>query len=127
LLVFTSFYFLVLNFLEVLGTLLPLPNDMLMFWTLSLCFYIFLIGAFGIIFNRKNIIMLMVSVEVMFLGINLVFIFSFFINGAAIALIYALIILSLAAAEAAIGFGLLVVSFRNKPNIEFKAFNRLKG
>jgi NADH-quinone oxidoreductase subunit K len=71
--------------------------------------------------------MLMVSVEVMFLGINLVFIFAFLINGTPTALIYSLIILSLAAAEAAIGFGLLVASFRNKPNIEFKAFNRLKG
>lgn len=99
------------------------------FFALSLlfCFFIFLVGALGIIFNRKNIILLMVSVEIMFLGINLIFIFSFLIHGNPTALLYSLVILSLAAAEAAIGFGLLVASFRNKPTIEFKAFNRLKG
>jgi NADH-quinone oxidoreductase subunit K len=88
---------------------------------------IFSIGAFGIAFNRKNVILLMVSVEIMFLGINLVFISGYIFLNLEVGLIYALINLSIAAAEAAIGFGLLMASFRNLPDITFKGFNRLKG
>jgi NADH-quinone oxidoreductase subunit K len=88
---------------------------------------IFSIGAFGIVFNRKNIILLMASVEIMFLGINLVFISGYIFLNLEVGLIYALIALSLSAAEAAIGFGLLIASFRNAPDITFSGFNRLKG
>ena len=88
---------------------------------------IFFIGAFGIAFNRKNILLLMASVEVMFLGINLVFISGYIFLGLEVGLVYALISLSISAAEAAIGFGLLMSSFRNKPSISFSKFNRLKG
>jgi NADH:ubiquinone oxidoreductase subunit K len=88
---------------------------------------IFFIGAFGIAFNRKNILILMASVEIMFLGVNLVFISGYIFLNLEVGLIYALISLSISAAEAAIGFGLLMSSFRNKPNITFSRFNRLKG
>jgi NADH-quinone oxidoreductase subunit K len=88
---------------------------------------IFFIGAFGIAFNRKNILLLMASVEIMFLGVNLVFISGYVFLSLEVGLIYALISLSISAAEAAIGFGLLMSSFRNKPNITFSRFNRLKG
>jgi NADH:ubiquinone oxidoreductase subunit K len=69
----------------------------------------------------------MASVEVMFLGINLVFISGYIFLGLEVGLVYALISLSISAAEAAIGFGLLMSSFRNKPSISFSKFNRLKG
>jgi NADH:ubiquinone oxidoreductase subunit K len=88
---------------------------------------IFSIGAFGIVFNRKNVLLLMASVEVMFLGINLVFISGYIFLNLEVGLVYALINLSLSAAEAAIGFGLLIASFRNLPDITFDGFNRLKG
>jgi NADH:ubiquinone oxidoreductase subunit K len=88
---------------------------------------IFSIGAFGIIFNRKNVILLMASVEIMFLGINLVFISGYIFLNLEVGLVYALICLSLSAAEAAIGFGLLIASFRNVPDITFSGFNRLQG
>jgi NADH:ubiquinone oxidoreductase subunit K len=89
--------------------------------------FIFLIGGFGIIFNRKDILWLMVSIEIMFLGISLVFIFTFVFFDTPLSIIYSFIIVSLAAAEAAIGFGLLVGSFSLRPNISFSRFNHLKG
>jgi NADH-quinone oxidoreductase subunit K len=88
---------------------------------------IFSIGVFGIAFNRKNVLLLMASVEIMFLGVNLVFISGYVFLNLEIGLIYALINLSVSAAEAAVGFGLLIASFRNSPNITFSGFNRLKG
>jgi NADH-quinone oxidoreductase subunit K len=88
---------------------------------------IFCIGAFGVAFNRKNILLLMASVEIMFLGINLVFISGYIFLSLEVSLVYALVNLSLAAAEAAIGFGLLMGSFRNRQDITFAGFNRLKG
>jgi NADH:ubiquinone oxidoreductase subunit K len=88
---------------------------------------IFSIGAFGVAFNRKNVLLLIASVEIMFLGINLVFISGYIFLNLEVGLIYALINLSVAAGEASIGFGLLVASFRNQPDITFKGFHRLKG
>jgi NADH-quinone oxidoreductase subunit K len=88
---------------------------------------IFSIGAFGISFNRKNILLLLISVEIMFLGINLVFISGYIFLQLELGLVYALISLSIAAAEAAIGFGLITASFRNLPDISLQEFSKLKG
>ena len=88
---------------------------------------IFSVGAFGIAFNRKNILLLMVSVEIMFLGINLIFISAYVFLNLEVGLIYALISLSISAAEAAVGFSLVMSSFRNSPDITIKGFNRLRG
>jgi NADH:ubiquinone oxidoreductase subunit K len=88
---------------------------------------IFSIGAFGVAFNRKNVLLLMASIEIMFLGINLVFISGSIFLNLEVGLIYGLIGMSLSAAEAAIGFGLLAASFRNRPDISFSNFNKLKG
>jgi NADH-quinone oxidoreductase subunit K len=88
---------------------------------------IFSIGAFGIAFNRKNIILLLISVEIMFLGINLVFISGYIFLQLELGLVYALISLSISAAEAAIGFGLITSSFRNLPDISIQEFSKLKG
>jgi len=88
---------------------------------------IFSIGIFGIVFNRKNILLLMASVEIMFLGINLVFISGYIFLNLEVGLIYALVNISVAAGEAVIGFGLLMGSFRTRQDITFKSFNGLKG
>ena len=69
----------------------------------------------------------MVSLEIMFLGTNLLFIAGYIFLNLELGLVYALVNLSLAAAEAAIGFGLLMASFRNRPAVAFSEFNRLKG
>jgi len=88
---------------------------------------IFFIGAFGIAFNRKNVLLLMASLEIMFLGINLVFISGYIFLNLEVGLVYALITLSVSAAEAAVGFGLLMASFRNQPDVTFSDLNKLKG
>jgi NADH-quinone oxidoreductase subunit K len=88
---------------------------------------IFSIGVFGIAFNRKNVLLLLVSVEVMFLGINLLFISGYICLNLEVGLIYALVNLSISAAEAAVGFSLVMSAFRNSPDITIKAFSRLKG
>jgi NADH:ubiquinone oxidoreductase subunit K len=69
----------------------------------------------------------MASVEIMFLGINLVFVSGYIFLNLDVGLIYALVNLSISAAEAAIGFGLLMSSFRNRPDITFSRFNSLRG
>jgi NADH-quinone oxidoreductase subunit K len=88
---------------------------------------LFTIGIFGIILNNKNLLVLMLNIELMFLGICLLFLFistnEMYFN----AQIYTLIILSIAAAESAIGLGLLVIAYKNRRSISFSAFNELKG
>ena len=84
-------------------------------------------GVLGICLNNKNIIILMVFVEIMFLGINLFFIFGSIFLQIPDSQVFTLIILSVAAGEAAVGFGLLIASFRNKPFIVFESYNQLKG
>ena len=94
---------------------------------LTLSFLLLLIGLSGIIFNYKNFLITMLSIELMYLGI----IMSFIIFSLAIAdikgQIYALIFLILAAGESAIGLGILIILFRFGKSIEFKAYQELKG
>ena len=88
---------------------------------------IFLLGVTGIFLNRKNVISILMSIELILLGVNINFIaFSYFssdLNGQ----IFSLFILTVAAAEAAIGLAILVVYFRNKGTIDVKDINVLKG
>jgi NADH-quinone oxidoreductase subunit A len=125
----------VFYFPEVVFRILSAANEFIFSWGIELNFGFFLmfsglifsIGAFGIAFNRKNVLLLMASVEIMFLGVNLVFISGYIFLNLEVGLIYALINLSISAAEAAIGFGLLMSSFRNRPDISFGGFNSLRG
>jgi NADH-quinone oxidoreductase subunit K len=128
---FTDLYFLILDqILSIFGSFWVITTAGV---ALNFGFFlvfsglIFSIGVFGIAFNRKNVLLLMASVEIMFLGINLVFISGYVFLNLEVGLVYALISLSIAAAEAAIGFGLLMGSFRNRQDITFTGFNRLKG
>lgn len=88
---------------------------------------LFAIGIYGIILNNKNLLILMLNIELMFLGLCLLFLFistnELYFN----AQIYTLIILSIAAAESAIGLGLLIIAYKNRRSISFSAFNELKG
>ena len=88
---------------------------------------IFLLGIIGIFLNRKNVITILMSIELMLLGVNINFVsFSYYSNDIT-GQIFTFFILTVAAAEAAIGLAILVVYFRNKGSIDVKKINLLKG
>ena len=88
---------------------------------------LFLIGVFGIFLNRKNIIIILMSIELILLAVNINFVsFSFFLVDLT-GQIFSLFILTVAAAEAAIGLAILVCFFRNKGSIAVDDANVMKG
>ncbi len=94
---------------------------------LMLAALLFGIGIAGIVINRKNIIMLLMSIELMLLAVNTNFIaFSYFENSS-VGQVFVFFILTVAAAEAAIGLAILVVLFRRSHTIEVEKLDTLKG
>ena len=92
-----------------------------------LSFILFLIGIIGIMTNRKNIIILLMSIELMLLSINfLLLTLSIFLDDIS-GQIFALYILVVAAAESAIGLSILVAYYRQRGTISIKFTNLLKG
>tara|TARA_Y100001970_G_C13886520_1_gene676507 strand:+ start:96 stop:401 length:306 start_codon:yes stop_codon:yes gene_type:complete len=88
---------------------------------------IFTLGVLGIFLNKKNLIIILMSIELILLSVNINFIaFSSFINDIT-GQIFAMLTLTVAAAEAAIGLAILVVFFRNLGSIEVNKINKLKG
>ena len=88
---------------------------------------IFTLGVLGIFLNKKNLIIILMSIELILLSVNINFIaFSSFINDIS-GQIFAMLTLTVAAAEAAIGLAILVVFFRNLGTIEVNKINKLKG
>ena len=88
---------------------------------------LFTIGVFGIFINRKNVIVILMSVELILLAVNLNFVaFSAVLNDM-VGQVFALFVLTVAAAEAAIGLAILVVFFRNRGTIAVEDINALKG
>ncbi len=88
---------------------------------------LFAISVVGIFLNRKNVIILLMAIELMLLAVNLNFIaFSHYMNDIA-GQVFVLFILTVAAAESAIGLAILVVLFRNLRTINVDDLNRLKG
>jgi NADH-quinone oxidoreductase subunit K len=88
---------------------------------------LFGIGMAGIVINRKNIIVILMSIELMLLAVNTNFIaFSYFLDNAT-GQIFVFFILTVAAAEAAIGLAILMVLFRRKNTIEIEKLDTLKG
>ena len=88
---------------------------------------LFSISIAGIIINRKNVILLLMCVELMLLAVNMNFVaFSYFL-GNAVGQVFVFFILTVAAAEAAIGLAILVVLFRNKRTINVEDLDALKG
>ena len=88
---------------------------------------IFLLGVIGIFLNRKNVINILMSIELILLGVNINFIAFSYFSSDLVGQIFSLFILTVAAAEAAIGLAILVVYFRNKGSIDVKDVNVLKG
>ena len=88
---------------------------------------LFTIGVFGIFLNRKNIIVILMSIELILLAVNINFVaFSSFLHDL-VGQVFALFILTVAAAEAAIGLAILVVYFRNRGTIAVEDVNLMKG
>ena len=94
---------------------------------LTVAAILFTIGVLGIFLNRKNIIIILMSVELILLAVNINFVaFSVFL-GDLVGQVFALFILTVAAAEAAIGLAILVVYFRNRGTIAVEDVNLMKG
>ena len=94
---------------------------------LTVAAVLFTLGVFGIFLNRKNVIVILMSVELILLAVNLNLVaFSAFL-GDLTGQIFALLVLTVAAAEAAIGLAILVVFYRNRGSIAVEDINMMKG
>ncbi|WP_085441359.1 NADH-quinone oxidoreductase subunit NuoK [Magnetofaba australis] len=88
---------------------------------------LFVIGGFGIFLNRKNMIIIMMSIELMLLAVNINFVaFSHFLHNLT-GQIFTFFVVTVAAAEAAIGLAILVLFFRNRSTIDVEEIDSLKG
>jgi NADH-quinone oxidoreductase subunit K len=88
---------------------------------------LFTLGIFGIFLNRKNLIVIMMSIELMLLAVNINLVaFSSFLNDL-VGQVFAMLVLTVAAAEAAIGLAIVVVFYRNRRSIEVEDINEMKG
>ena len=102
-------------------------------WEIGLTHYLtvaailFTIGVFGIFLNRKNVIIILMSVELILLAVNINLVaFSSFLHDM-VGQVFAMFVLTVAAAEAAIGLAILVVYFRNRGSIAVEDLNVMKG
>jgi NADH-quinone oxidoreductase subunit K len=94
---------------------------------LSVAAIVFTLGVLGIFLNRKNVIIILMSIELILLSVNINLVaFSTFL-GDIVGQVYALIVLTVAAAEAAIGLAILVAYFRNRGSISVEDIDLLKG
>jgi NADH-quinone oxidoreductase subunit K len=94
---------------------------------LTVAAILFTLGIFGIFLNRKNVIVILMSIELMLLAVNINFVaFSSFL-GDLVGQVFAMFVLTVAAAEAAIGLAILVIYFRNRGTIAVADIDLLKG
>ena len=94
---------------------------------LTVAAILFTVGIFGIFLNRKNVIIILMSIELILLSVNINLVaFSTFL-GDIVGQVFALLVLTVAAAEAAIGLAILVVYFRNRGSIAVEDVNLMKG
>jgi NADH-quinone oxidoreductase subunit K len=94
---------------------------------LTVAAMLFTLGVFGIFLNRKNVIVILMSIELILLAVNINMVaFSTYLNDI-VGQVFALLILTVAAAEAAIGLAILVVFFRNRGSIAVEDVNMMRG
>jgi len=94
---------------------------------LTVAAILFTLGIFGVFINRKNVIVILMSIELILLAVNLNLVaFSSFL-GDLVGQIFALLVLTVAAAEASIGLAILVVFYRNRGSIAVEDVNLMKG
>jgi NADH-quinone oxidoreductase subunit K len=94
---------------------------------LTVAAILFTLGIFGIFLNRKNVIIILMSVELMLLAVNINFVAFSTHLGNLLGQVFAMFVLTVAAAEAAIGLAILVVYFRNRGSIAVEDINMMKG
>ena len=94
---------------------------------LAVAAILFTIGVFGIFVNRKNIIVILMSVELILLSVNINLVAFSTARGDLTGQVFALLILTVAAAEAAIGLAILVTYYRNRGSIAVEDINAMKG
>ncbi|MFC7400363.1 NADH-quinone oxidoreductase subunit NuoK [Chelatococcus sp. GCM10030263] len=94
---------------------------------LTVAAVLFTLGVFGIFLNRKNVIVILMSIELILLAVNINFVAFSAYMGDIVGQVFALFILTVAAAEAAIGLAILVVYYRNRGSIAVEDINLMKG
>ena len=94
---------------------------------LTLGAIIFSIGVIGIFLNRKNVIVILMSVELILLSVNINLISFSIFSGDLLGQIFTMLILTVAAAEAAIGLAIIVIFYRNKGSIRVEDIHEMKG
>ena len=94
---------------------------------LTLGAIIFTIGIIGIFLNRKNILVILMSIELILLAVNINLISFSIFSGDLIGQIFTMLILTVAAAEAAIGLAIIVIYYRNKGSIRVEDIHGMKG
>ena len=94
---------------------------------LTVAAIIFTIGIFGIFLNRKNVIIILMSIELMLLSVNINLVASSSFLNDLVGQVFALLVLTVAAGEAAIGLAILVTYFRNRGSIAVEDINMMKG
>jgi NADH-quinone oxidoreductase subunit K len=88
---------------------------------------LFTLGIFGIFLNRKNVIIILMSVELILLAVNLNLVAFSAALGDLVGQVFAMFVLTVAAAEAAIGLAIVVIYFRNRGSIQVEDVNLMKG
>ena len=94
---------------------------------LSVAAILFTLGIFGIFLNRRNVIVILMAIELMLLAVNINLVAFSSHLGDLVGQVFAMFVLTVAAAEAAIGLAILVVYFRNRGSIEVEDINMMKG
>jgi NADH-quinone oxidoreductase subunit K len=94
---------------------------------LAVAAILFAVGIFGIFLNRKNVIIILMSIELMLLAVNINLVAFSAHLGDLVGQVFAMFVLTVAAAEAAVGLAILVVYFRNRGTIEVEDLNLMKG
>jgi len=94
---------------------------------LTVAAILFTLGVFGIFLNRKNVIIIMMSIELMLLAVNINFVAFSAVLHDLVGQVFAMFVLTVAAAEAAIGLAILVAYFRNRGTIEVEDINMMRG
>ena len=94
---------------------------------LTVAAVLFTMGILGIFLNRKNVIVILMCVELMLLAVNINLVAFSVYQGNVTGQVFAMLVLTVAAAEAAIGLAILVVYFRNRGTVEVEDINAMKG
>ena len=94
---------------------------------MNLGVFIYVVGTFGIALNKKNLILVIISIELMFLGLGLLFIFSSLFFNIALGQIYALLILAVSTCESVVFMSTVVITYRLGGNVQLLSLSTLKG